>query len=275
MLSIKELHEKILYPCVRIRAKKAAGSGTIIYSGPIPENGDGDYETYILTNHHVIADLIDVKKQFDPLVKKKIDREFLAQAEVSVFEYVWQSHVDSAKTYRADIIAYDENHDLALLRLDSPLPADYTAALYRKGHERNIKLFEPVWCAGCSLAHDPICNAGVITYLEERIDNKLYWMSNANSIFGNSGGAMYLAESGEFIGVPSRVTGLQLGFGVDIITWMGFFIPAPRIYEFFDEQLLYFLYDSEYTSKQCFEMREKKKKEALLAMRYKEEESDE
>lgn len=185
MLSTKELHEKILYPCVRIRAKGIAGSGTVIYSRPMPDNGDGDYETYILTNHHVVAQLIDVKKQFDPLVKRKIDKEFLAQAEVTVFEYVWLSHVDSGSTYRGDVIAYDENHDLAVLKLDSPLPAKHVAALYPKGQEKKINLFNPVWVAGCSLAHDPICNSGVLTYLEERIDNKLFWMNNANMIFGN------------------------------------------------------------------------------------------
>ncbi len=54
-------HEKFLYPVVRIYSKTAAGSGTIIYSKTDPDN-EGEFLTFCLTNHHVIADLHRVQR---------------------------------------------------------------------------------------------------------------------------------------------------------------------------------------------------------------------
>lgn len=271
MLTIEQLHEKILYPVVRVRTEKAGGSGTILYSKPLP--GKEEHETYVLTNHHVIADCIKVDKRWDSVVKRKIDKEFLTPCTVEIFSYVYMSRRDSGQTFTAEIIAYDAAHDLALLKLDTPTPAKYVANLYPKDKEKDIKLFADVWCSGCSLGHEPLINKGQITSLKETIDNKLYWMSNANSIFGNSGGAIFLADTGEFIGVPSRITAVQLGFGVDIITWMGFFGPIVRVYEFIEEQELQFLYDPNITSAECFACR--KEKEEQLKKSMKEEKDDE
>ncbi len=266
MLDLAHKHKKMLYPVVRVRAEKAAGSGTVLYSKPHPNQKD-EYETFILTNHHVIDSLLEVKKAWDPVVKREIKKEFTRPATVELFEYVYLSERDSVNAYDAQIVAYDKDHDLALLKLDSPRPVKYLAELYPKGRERDIKLTQDIIVCGCSLAHDPFMNVGQLTFKREYIDNKLYWMGNANSIFGNSGGAVYLADTGQFIGVPARITGLQLGFGVDIITWMGFFIPISRVYEWMDEQELQFLYDDTVTSTECFERRKQKQEKAKLAQR--------
>ena len=69
------------------------------------------------------------------------------------------------------------------------------------------------------------------------------------------------------IGVPSRITGIQVGFGVDIITWMGFSAHPERLYEFMEDQELKFLYDSEDNYYKSMDRRKNKKKEALLAMK--------
>lgn len=265
-MELRTLHERVLYPIVRVRAEKAGGSGTIIYSKQ-KESSD-EFETYVLTNHHVIKGLITVDNRWDSVVKRKIDKEYLMPASVEVFSYVYMSRLDSGQTFKAEVVAYDETHDLAVLRLDSPTKAPYVAKLYPKGKDREIKLFMDVWCSGCSLGHEPLVNKGQITALRETLENKLYWMSNANSIFGNSGGAIFLAETGEFIGVPSRVTALQLGFGVDIMTWMSFFAPIPRIYEFFEEQELHFFYDPSTTPSECFEIRNKKMRKAKEELKY-------
>ena len=271
MLTIEQLHEKVLYPIVRVRTQKAGGSGTIIYSKQKPDSAD--YETYVLTNEHVIDDCIIVKKAWDSVLKKNIEKEFLTPCTVEIFSYVKMSKRDSGQTFGAEIIAYDKEHDLAILKLDSPTPAKHVATIYPKGKEDDIKLFSDIWCCGCSLGHEPLINKGQITSLKETIDNKLYWMSNAHSIFGNSGGAIFLADTGEFIGVPSRITAMQLGFGVDIITWMGFFGPIVRVYEFVEEQELQFLYDEKVTSEECFARR--KEKEEQLKKSMKEEKEDE
>ena len=60
-------HEEMFYPTVRVRTKKAGGSGTVVYSN----KSDNEVYTYVITNHHVIADSIHVEKKWDPVLKKK------------------------------------------------------------------------------------------------------------------------------------------------------------------------------------------------------------
>ena len=161
-------------------------------------------------------------------------------------------------------MAYAANHDLALLKVDTPKKQPYVADLYPRGDDGKVKISMPIYACGASLLHEPFANLGQITYLKEYIEDELYWMSNANSIFGNSGGAVFLAETGQFIGVPSRVTTMKLGFGVDVVTWMGFFAPIPRIYRFFEEQEMKFLYDEKDTYKKALERRKKKQRKAMF-----------
>ena len=99
-------------------------------------------------------------------------------------------------------------------------------------------------------------------------------MCNGNSIFGNSGGALFIAMTGEQIGITARISSIQLGFGVDIITWMGFSIAPREIYKFIDEQELKFLYDSSDTFGAAMKRREKKQKESQAARKIEEETED-
>ena len=263
MLTIQELHEKILYPVVRVRTEKAGGSGTVIYSKPNPENSE-EYQTFVMTCAHVIDDAISYTKEFHPVLKKDIKKEILEQVSVQIFDCVYLSKINSSNMFKADIVAYDKSHDIAILKLESPKSYLYVASLIPKEKIKDVKLFTPAFSSGCSLGHDPIFNDGRITYLTEMIENRLYWMTNCSSIFGNSGGAIFLAETGEQIGITARISAIQLGFGVDIITWMGFSVAPQRFYEFFDEQELKFLYDPTDTYAKALNRREKKAKDALI-----------
>ncbi|MBS7621534.1 hypothetical protein KEJ32_05425, partial [Candidatus Bathyarchaeota archaeon] len=93
------------------------------------------------------------------------------------------------------------------------------------------------------------------------IDNYEYWLSSAPSIFGNSGGGVFCLEDGKwyFVGIPSRITVVPLGFAPNVVTHMGYFIPLYRIYQFLDEALYQFIYDPNYTEEQCEKMREEKR----------------
>ena len=64
-------HEQMFYPTVRVRTKKAGGSGTVIYS----QKHNKEVHTYVVTNHHVITDCIHIIKKWNPVLKKKIDTE--------------------------------------------------------------------------------------------------------------------------------------------------------------------------------------------------------
>jgi len=267
MLNLKELHEKFLYPAVRIFSNKAAGSGTVIWSKEDPENKE-EFLTFVLTNHHVIADLITHKSDWDSILKKKIEKEFKEQAKVEDFSYVWDSTVDSSNRYSADIVAYDVSHDLAILKVDSPRLFQCVAPLIPKDKIKSLRLYMDIAVTGCTMAHEPFTTFGQLTFLKEIIEQKRYVMYNAGSYFGNSGGALFLRESGELIGVPSRLTGIQLGFGIDMVTHMGFASHPSRIYEFLMEQELCFLAgeaDDDYYK--AMKRREDKKKEALLELR--------
>jgi S1-C subfamily serine protease len=274
MLTLEEQHQRILYPVVRIKTDKAGGSGTVIYSKKNPDKGD-EYQSFILTCAHVIDDAITTKKEWDGLLKKKVEREFLQQVSVEVFDYVYTSHVNSSNSHRANIVAYDKYHDIAILKLDSPKEVEFVAKIVDRDKISSIKIFTKVFASGCSLLHDPFPNEGMITYLNEDIDNKLYFMNNADSIFGNSGGAIFLAETGEQLGITARVTVMQLGFSVDIQTWMNFCVAPQRIYEFLDEQELKFLYDETDTYAKAMKRRAKKEKEAKLMQVAKDDEDEE
>ena len=73
---LRHLHETFLYPTVRIFSAKAAGSGTLLYSEKDSKEPD-DYLTFVLTNHHVVEDLISYKKQWDSLLKREVEKEVL------------------------------------------------------------------------------------------------------------------------------------------------------------------------------------------------------
>jgi hypothetical protein len=266
MLNRQELHEKILYSVVRVRAEKAGGSGTIIYSQPDPKNPE-EYLNFALTCEHVVDDCITTRDDWDSLLKKQIKKEFTKQVLVEVFDYVYLSQINSINSHKAEIVAYDKHKDVALLRVLTPKKFNYTATIIPKDQINSIKLFTDAYACGCSLGHEPFANWGQITFLREDIDNQPYLMTNCSSIFGNSGGALFLAENGCQIGISARITGLQLGFGVDIITWMGFAIHPETIYKFFEEQELKFLYDPSDTYWDALQRRKEKQEKALMTMR--------
>ena len=70
---IKQKHEQMFYPTVRVRTKKAGGSGTVVYS----QEYNGEVYTYVITNHHVVADSVKVEKKWDSVLKRKVDKEIL------------------------------------------------------------------------------------------------------------------------------------------------------------------------------------------------------
>ena len=227
-MDLKTKHEKLLYPVVRVFGKKGAGSGTVIYSDEDVKN-EGEYLTFILTNHHVIADLITLKDAWHSVLKKTKKQEVIDKAKVEIFSYHSMSTIDSSNRYNAEIVAYDDHHDLAILKLESPKKVDFVAPILPEDMIKKLRLYMDVAVSGCSLAHEPFTNPGQLTFLTEEIEQKQYFMSNASMIFGNSGGALFLVEPsmdeywGNLIGVPSRVTVNQMGFWVGCSVLDGFF----------------------------------------------------
>jgi len=261
---VEVLHNQILYPTVRVRSKNAGGSGTMLFSG---KNQIGEFESYVLTNHHVIESSIEVKKQWDSLHGRDIKKEFKSQVQVELFKYKYLSRMVGSTTIDADIVAYDAPMDLALLKLRTIDEIKSVANKFPHEKIKDIKVFDEVIACGAALGAPPLPTRGHISNLDIEIDNYLYGMSTALTIYGNSGGSVYRwskeRERWEFIGVPSRIQVIFQGFSSQAITHMGYFIKLETIHKFLDDWCYQFIYNPDYTIEQCNKLREEKMKKML------------
>ena len=261
---IIQKHEQMFYPTVRVRTKKAGGSGTVVYS----QKHKDEVFTYVITNHHVISDSVKIEKKWDPVLKRKVDKEKLDTVHVEFFRYNNYSHTVGSFAVEADIVAYSEvegGQDWALLRVrDKENTADYVANMFPLDDIDNVHIFDEVFAVGASLGHPPVASEGHISYMDDEIDSYKYWMSSAPTIFGNSGGAVYRWSEArkryDYIGIPSRISIQPMGFSADAITHMGYFIPIDRVYKLLDENNYQFIYDEKITKEECEKARDKKQK---------------
>ena len=259
---IIQKHEQMFYPTVRVRTKKAGGSGTVVYS----EKYKKEVYTYVITNHHVIADSVHLEKKWDPVLKRKIDKEILDTVYVEFFRFNNYSHTIGSFAVEADIVAYSDvegGQDWALLRVrDKENKADYVANMFPLEDIENVHIFDDCFAVGASLGHPPVASNGMITYMDDEIDHFKYWMSSAPTIFGNSGGAVYRWSGNrkiyEYIGIPSRISIQPMGFSADAITHMGYFIPIDRVYNLLDDNDYQFIYDSSKSIEDCEKARKEK-----------------
>tara|TARA_Y100001970_G_scaffold267676_1_gene357975 strand:- start:4781 stop:5611 length:831 start_codon:yes stop_codon:yes gene_type:complete len=261
---IIQKHEQMFYPTVRVRTKKAGGSGTVVYS----KEYNGEVYTYVITNHHVISDSVNIEKKWDPVLKRKTDKEKLDTVYVEFFRYNNYSHTVGSFAVEADIVAYSEvdgGQDWALLRVrDKENTADWVANVFPLDDIDNVHIFDKSYAVGASLGHPPVASEGMITYMDDEIDSYKYWMSSAPTIFGNSGGAVYrwsgTRKQYEYIGIPSRISIQPMGFSADAITHMGYFIPIERVYKLLEENNYQFIYDDKVSIDDCNKARNKKQK---------------
>ena len=259
---IIQQHEEMFYPTVRVRTKKAGGSGTVVYS----EKYKDEVYTYIITNQHVIDDSVHIEKKWDPVLKRKVDKEILDTVYVEYFKYNNYSHTVGSFAVEADIVAYSEvdgGQDWALLRVrDKENKADWVANMFPLDDIENVHIFDDCYAVGASLGHPPVASNGMITYMDDEIEHYKYWMSSAPTIFGNSGGAVYRWSGNrkkyEYIGIPSRISIQPMGFSADAITHMGYFIPIDRVYSLLDDNDYQFIYDSSISIEDCNKARKAK-----------------
>jgi S1-C subfamily serine protease len=248
---IQTKHEQMLYPVVRVSYGPGGGSGTVLYS---EDRGDG-CQTYILTNHHVIANAIKIKTEWSSLLQADVKKEFNDPVKVEVFRYVDGSRQDVMDSYRAEIVAHHKEHDLAIVKLGAGRQLEYTATLLEA--DQRVTIFEKIWAVGCSLQHPPVVTEGIIDYLDDVMDRKVYWMGSAQIIYGNSGGAVFTKKDDRyyFIGVPSRVG--VIGHTGQAIPHMSYFVPVPRVRSWLADEQLEFLLDPTKLPAEAFKAREK------------------
>lgn len=263
-----EAHEKYIYPMVRCNG----ASGTIIYSylenqnrGAItyytsddPNKPDDkkagkspNYSTYILTNYHVIANRIKISEEWDTDLQKNVKKEKRSILYVEIFKYKDLSTPIGTLKVEADVILYDKDEDVALVKLRMEESALYVANLTIHS---SYHVMDETVAVGCSLGFPPLPTAGHVTRMNFQVNSLPYHMSSSQTIYGNSGGAMFLAETGELIGIPSM--GVVIGWGTPI-THMGLFIPVERITKWLKAEHYDFIYDEGKNEKECLELRKK------------------
>uniref|UniRef100_A0A6H2A2Y2 Putative trypsin-like peptidase domain containing protein n=2 Tax=viral metagenome TaxID=1070528 RepID=A0A6H2A2Y2_9ZZZZ len=245
-LTGKEAHEKYLYPVVRVSTEVGTGSGTIVYSGRSEKE---TYSTYVLTNHHVINDGIKIEEEWDSNLKKSVKTERRSIVYVEIFKYRNIATSVGTMKIEADIVAYTKSEDMALLKLRYDDPVQFVS----KMGLGDYKTFDETVAVGCSLAFPPLPTIGEISRLGIQIDSLQYDMSSAQIIYGNSGGAMFLAATGELIGIPSMVA---VAGWFTPIPHMGVFIPITRVKKWLESERYDFVFNPNKTEKECLKLRE-------------------
>lgn len=241
----------------RVDAKQAKGSCTIIYS-----KGE---ETYALTNFHVISNNIKYGTVWDSLLQKDVKKELKDAVQILFPRMNKDNDVKGHATVSADIVLYDKEQDMALLKFRDEVPYP-TIKWYPKEGARKVQILTELTCIGAALGEKPIVTRGLLNGKQIEIGNYEYWMSSAQSIFGNSGGGMFVSEGGFFFGIPSRIAVQPMGFTAQAITHMGYFIPLFRIYDWLEDNCYQFLYDEAFTSAKCEKLREEKAENELYKL---------
>ena len=250
VLRAKDAHEKFIYPTVRVTSGRGVGSGTIVYSklGAKPDC----VSTYVLTNYHVIGGLIKIDEEWDSDLQKNIKTERRGIAYVEIFKYKDLSTPVGTTMLEADVVIYNKQEDMALLKLRYEGRIDYIAVLPAADKVSSYRVMDESVAVGCSLGWPPLVSVGVITRKNYQIRSLPYDMSSAQIIFGNSGGGMYTAD-GVFVGIPSMVA---MAGWTSAVAHMGLFIPIKRIYEWWENEHYDFIYDATKTEKESLESRE-------------------
>ena len=231
-------HEEMLDTAIRVNT---AGSGTVLYS----KQHDDKWESYILTNYHVIGRQITIREIWDGMKGKKVKRETREPVTAFWFDYVRCSRSVGTRGRIADIVAHDEQRDLALLRLrDTERGVDRIA--YLLPEEEYPKLGQTVWAIGAGLGYPPSMTSGEMAFAEQVINGYRYQLATAPIIFGNSGGALFsysdIRKRYEMVGVPSRVS----ASGFQAVTHMGWSIPTETVYTFLRDNYHGFIVGDEY-----------------------------
>jgi len=246
---VQEQHEQMIYPVVRVTQGRGGGSGTVVYSKAL----DDVFSTYVLTNHHVIADAISVSKEWDTDLQREVKKEKRSLVYVEIFQYKNISIPIGTLKVEASIVIYNKTEDMALLKLSSEKITEHVAKLYPKDGIDNIHVFDKTVAVGCSLLFPPLPTSGEITRQNLYINSLPFNMSSSQIIYGNSGGAMFTAD-GRLIGIPSLVA--IAGWSTPIMH-MGLFIPVDRIYKWLEKEHYDFIYDNSRNEKDSLDERKK------------------
>lgn len=215
------LQHDILGPSVQVNVKGSVGGGTLLYSH--------NARSFVVTACHVIQKIIAGR-----------DEETREPVEITMYD----EHGGPEEPVDADLVAWDERKDLALLRLRSVHEYPNAARLASREMLGTIRVFTPIVAVGCPLGHDPLPTLGEIATLNKEVNGEHFWMMNAPTIFGNSGGGVFHRETRELVGVSVMVCTYD-GAVSTPVPHLGILVSLEAVYDWLDELHYGFIYDPE------------------------------
>lgn len=213
---IEARQRALMGPTVRINATHEVGSGTVLWSRFV---GPGRARSYVLTAWHILQEELEG-----------------ALFEIDLYEDGQQLPVE-----RGRLVAHDPRLDLALVEIDSKQPHRFLANLPDRQDMKDMRVFTPIYAIGCPLGYPPLPTSGELTSRDKLLDGNHYWMVNAPTIFGNSGGGIYTAQTHLLIGVLSRISAYKNMIDV-AVPHMGLVTPINRVYDWLDSTPYAFVY---------------------------------
>ncbi len=233
----ERIRENILSPSIQVTAQSGVGGGTVIGS---LQKGPEEYEIFIITAFHVV----------EKAVMEKDGKTTIQKVEIRTYDREGKLKNEE----EADILAHHRPKDLALLRMKSSQPYPVIAGLASRNSLREIRVFTPIYAVGCPLGHPPLPSPGEISTLRKEVDGEKFWMMNAPTFFGNSGGGIFHRETHELVGISAMICTYD-GFVSVPVPHLGIMVSLETIYDWLDGQYLQYVYNPQLTPESCQELR--------------------
>ena len=213
-----QLTRSMLLPTVQLNGDDTVGSGTLVWSDVNPQSKDKEVESYVLTSYHVVRNILadTPRARHDGI-------------EVTIYQ------ADERVNVRGRMVASNPKIDAALVKLDSEQRFPNVANVMPADATGDIEVWDPVCAVGCPLGNDPVPTQGEVSSLQNELNGANYWMINAPTYFGNSGGGVYKANTHQLIGVFSKIYTHGKGNPV-VIPHMGLCTPISTIYTWLGEE---------------------------------------
>ncbi len=206
---------ELVGPVVQLAGEASVGSGVLLPSQPDPER-DG-WRTLVITAWHVVRDI-----QGDP-------PDLALPVPVQIY-----AEDGSARCEQAQLLNHDPRLDAALLEIVTPEPFEHGVRMAPRERLAAVCIFDEVVAVGCPLGNDPIPTRGEVATCHHEVDGETYWMINAPTYIGNSGGGIFDSQTHELLGIFSKIY-THGSLRPTIVPHMGLATPLGKIYDWLEQ----------------------------------------
>ena len=218
---LRGMWRELVGPVVQLAGDTSVGSGVLLESKE--DAAQGDYQTLLVTAWHVVRDIQgDLSKTDMPVPVNIYDEDGSIRHEL------------------AQLMYFDPELDTALLEIRSAEPLENGATLAPRRRLDQVRIFDSVYAVGCPLGNDPIPTHGEIATVDHEVDGEHYWMINAPTYIGNSGGGIFDSDTHELLGIFSKIY-THGTLRPTIVPHMGLVTPMSAIYDWLEQDEGYVL----------------------------------